>query len=174
MYDRFYHPSGFPNVFVANDKQKVYHSLVQGHAKQLIEQKPQVKMRFSASNTPTHVTVSFKALPNNGKTPTKEVEVLFLLMQNNMVAFQINKSATYSHQHVLRRGLNNKPDPTNWEKWTWGDTYTYGSDFTATYRLEDARYSGSLPIVPKDCEVIALLLDKETKQVLNAAVVQLK
>lgn len=174
MYDRFYHPSGFPNVFVANDKQKVYHSLVQGHSKQLMEQKPQVKMRFSVSNTPTHVTVSFKALPNNGKTPPKEVEVLFLLVQNNMVAFQINKSATYSHQHVLRRGLNNKPDPTNWEKWTWGNAYTYGSDFTATYRLEDARYPGSLPIVPKDCEVIALLLDKETKLVLNAAVVRLK
>ena len=55
-----------------------------------------------------------------------------------------------------------------------GVTSIYGSDFTATYRLEDACYPGSLPIVPKDCEVIALLLDKATKQVLNAAVVQLK
>lgn len=174
MYHSFYHPSGYPNVFVANDKEKVYHSYVQGHAKGLIDQKPSVKIRLMATNTPTHVSVHFKALPNDGMTPPQELEVLFLLLQSNMIAYQVNKSSTYSHQHVLRRGLNNRVDPNDWQKWTWGSSYTFGQDFSATYKLEDARYPGSQAIVPKDCEVIALLLDAKTKKVLNAAAVHLK
>lgn len=174
MYHTFYKPSGFPNVFIGNTKEKVYHSYVQGRAKELIGQKPSVKLRLRATNTPTDVTLHFKALPNDGMTPPQDVEVLFLLVQNNLVAYQVNKGDDYSHQHVLRRGLNNKVDPENWEKWTWGDTYTYGAELSATYRLEDARYSGSLPIVPKDCEVLALLLDAKTKLILGVASAHLK
>lgn len=174
MYRGFYKPSGYPNIFLGNNKEKVYHAYLEGRARRLIAEKPQAKIRFSATNTAEQVTVHFKALPNNGMTPPSDVRVLFLLVQNNMVAFQINMSETYSHQHVLRRGLNNSWENNGSSQWVWGDTYRYGSDFTATFHLEQARYSGSMDIVPKDCEVIAILLDATTKKFVNAASVHLK
>ena len=107
-------------------------------------------------------------------TPPSEVRVLFLLVQSNMIAYQINVSETYSHQHVLRRGLNNRQNRLDSSQWFWGSTYSYGVDFSATFKLEQARYPGSMAIVPKDCEVIAILLDASTKEFINAASVQLK
>lgn len=174
MYHGLYKPSGYPNIFLGNNKEKVYHAYLEGRARALIAEKPQAKIRFSVTNTAEQVTVHFKALPNNRMTPPSDVRVLFLLVQNNMVAFQINMSETYSHQHVLRRGLNNRWENHGSSPWVWGDTYRYGADFTATFHLEQARYSGSMDIVPKDCEVIAILLDATTKKFVNAASVHLK
>lgn len=174
MYRGFYKPTGYPNIFIGNNKEKVYHAYLEDRARALIAQKPQAKIRFSATNTATEVSVHFKALPNNGMTSPSEVRVLFLLVQSNMIAYQINVSDTYSHQHVLRRGLNNRQNRLDSSQWVWGSTYSYGADFSATFKLEQARYPGSMAIVPKDCEVIAILLDASTKEFVNAASVQLK
>lgn len=174
MYHIFYRPPHYPSVFLANTKEQIDQQNIPNLLREFIQKKPSVKLRLRLTNTPTHVTVHFKALPNDGMTPPQDVQVLFLLVQSNMIAYQVNRSDSYSHQHVLRRGLNNQMIDEDWQRWTWGDKYSLGKEFSATYKLEDARRTGSLPIVPKDCEVIALLLDAKTKRVLNATSASLK
>ena len=183
MFEYFYGRTGYPNLFMGTNKEKVYPSNLEWPISNAIAQKPQVKIRFTATNTDQTVTVHFKALPNNGMTPTSQVRVLFLLIQSNIIAYQVHLSSNYSHQHVLRRGLNDWFDGRKTYQWIWGDPYTFGEDFTKTFKFSDARFhdhrpevepQDSRPIVPKDCEVIAILLDEKTKTFLNAASVSLK
>lgn len=88
---------------------------------------------------------------------SRKLNVLFWITENNIIGYQANRSQNYVHNHILRGSLNG----------IWGETYILGNKLhlkkDLPYKVQNAA----------NCDLIAIVLDAETKEFLDAVKVKL-
>lgn len=172
---------GFPTVVMNNDRNMV--EFTGSDITAQVNKTPLVKSLFSAKYVEDYkVTLSFKS-ENFASSAKKTIEghdklqVLFWVIQNNMRGFQSRIGDNYMHQHIYRGSLNGD----------WGQEYVLGETIQDTFSLPivtvpdysyqpvggEKRRTKDVRVEPKDCEVIAIVLDANTKVFLDAVKVKL-
>lgn len=122
-----------------------------------IKKAPVYSIDLSYTKTSQHQVVA-KVTPID-TTANSNVSLQMWLLESNIVAPQIGGGNTYVHNHVFRKGLNA----------LWGDELgNVTAEMEKTYSFDvESRY------VVDNCSVVAVLIDTETKEVLQVAEVAL-
>ncbi len=149
---------GYPTVLV-NCKPRVYLS---HDVREAVNRSPVLASTLQAKAEGTNVTLSFTSKTTQAATETfrnRKLNLLFWVVENNVKGFQTytEDPQNFIHNHILRGALNG----------FWGETYTPGSE---------VRMSKPLPSTVKEvknCELIGIVLDADTKEFLDAVKVKL-
>lgn len=161
-YDKHIVVPYFPTLVVNNDASLKNPSLPYPAIESAIAKKAPLKSEFSAKLIgDNNVELSFRSVAVTGESQLSnhpKVNVLFWVTQNNMRGYQSGLNKEILHQHIFRGSMNG----------IWGESYTLGDNYTR--RLALPRVS---KLVPKDCEVIAIILDAQTRVFIDAMKVKL-
>lgn len=107
------------------------------------------------------ISLSFKATATPGNEQSmqqRQVNVLFWVTESKVMGVQAGEGPNYLHNHILRGHLNG----------IWGENYPLGT------QLETTKDFPKKVLIPQNCELIAIVLDAQTKEFLNAAKVKLQ
>ncbi|MDO4780206.1 MAG: Omp28-related outer membrane protein [Bacteroides sp.] len=121
--------------------------------------KTDVKAELISENSGLDITITSDVTDKNSELKLQKLNILLWILENNIIARQTSISNTYNHQHVFRGYLGGN---------LWGEEYKLGETY---------HYRGAIPKkVSKatNCEVIAIILNAETKQFIDATKVKLK
>ncbi len=93
----------------------------------------------------------------------KAVDILIWIMENDIIAYQQDSESkayhTYpKHQHIFRSSLNTH----------WGEAYQIGQPYNRTFDLP------TNILKAKNCEIVVIFLDHQSKMVLDAGCFELK
>ncbi|MGR4837706.1 Omp28-related outer membrane protein [Bacteroides sp. 260] len=121
-----------------------------------IEKAPVLSSELQAKvNTNTrNVEFSFKAAALKGKESelgSRKLNVLFWVTENNLKGYQNGKGLDFIHNHILRGYLND----------VWGEAYALNT------RIDMQKELPGKVRVPRNCELIAIVLDADTKEFLD-------
>lgn len=121
--------------------------------------KTEVEAKLTHEGERIDVSVIAKKVKDGGELKAKKLNVLIWILENDLVAYQLNIGHNYNHQHILRGYLGGN---------LWGEEYKLGE----TYK----RSGNMLNTVSNkgNCEVVAIILDAETKEFIDAEKVKLK
>lgn len=122
--------------------------------------KTELTAKYNDSDKTIDVSVIAKKIKNGGELKSKNLSVLLWVTENNINSYQyfLYGYNYINHQHVLRGSLND----------LWGKPYQLGNTYTLKANL------------PKDvinannCEVIAIILDTNTKQFIDSVRIKLQ
>lgn len=151
---------GYPTV-ILNNKRKA-NGYLDYDIRSLIEQQPLLATDISARRQERSVEFSFLSKPKNdtqamSSINSRKLNVLFWITENNIIGYQANRSQNYVHNHILRGSLNG----------IWGETYILGNKLhlkkDLPYKVQNAA----------NCDLIAIVLDAETKEFLDVVKVKL-
>ncbi|MDY5352462.1 MAG: Omp28-related outer membrane protein, partial [Bacteroides pyogenes] len=148
---------GYPTV-ILNNKRKA-NGYLDYDIRSLIEQQPLLATDISARRQERSVEFSFLSKPKNDTQAmnSRKLNVLFWITENNIIGYQANRSQNYVHNHILRGSLNG----------IWGETYILGNKLhlkkDLPYKVQNAA----------NCDLIAIVLDAETKEFLDVVKVKL-
>jgi hypothetical protein len=96
------------------------------------------------------------------------VQICLLLQQDGVVSGQIDNGThilDYIHNHMLRAGFNGNYGTALTPNGLVKEQFTYSTTFKLSY-ANSFPYS-SIPVEIENCSVVAYLLDKETKEVIQ-------
>lgn len=145
-----------PNFSFNNNRQERLSTI------ELIDRPGKLLSRLTATRTDRNISLSFSSqLVGEGVTAyaEKSLAVLFWVLEDGIKAYQANteEGNEFVHNHVLRGALNG----------TWGQTYSPGSHLQLRYTMP-----GKV-LIPGNCELMAIILDADTKVFLDAVKVKL-
>lgn len=144
---------GYPTLIFNN---KVESRDLDYHTKAHIEKAPALSSELQAkvnANTRS-VDFSFKATAVKGKESefgSRKLNVLFWVTENNLKGYQNGKGLDFIHNHILRGYLND----------VWGEAYALNT------RINMQKELPGKVRVPRNCELIAIVLDADTKEFLD-------
>jgi len=98
------------------------------------------------------------------------VQLCLVLQQDSIISGQIDKNKVipdYVHNHVLRAGFNGNYGI----KFTPSGIVKAENKYTATFKISYGNLA--IPVVIKNCSVVAYLMDMETKEVLQVECIEL-
>lgn len=150
---------GYPTVIFNNSKKgyDLYNDI-----NSLIEQQPSLVSSITARRQERSIELSFLSNPQSGAQAmnditTRKLNVLFWITENNIVDFQANRSHNYIHNHILRGSLNG----------LWGEVYVLGCKLHLQKELPSKVQNAT------NCNLIAIVLDTETKEFIDAVKITL-
>lgn len=146
---------GYPTVLLNNIE-------VSGESyrmRQLIEQAPVLESRLTTRRTERNVEIDFRsqATAKGPSLAEKNLNVLFWVTENNVIGYQSQRSHDYVHNHLLRGSLNT----------LWGESYKLGAELRLQKKLPEKVK------VPANCDLIAIVLDADSKEFIDAVKVAL-
>lgn len=128
---------------------------------QHINKEPVCMPELNAQIKDKRISLSFKATATPGNEQSmqqRQVNVLFWVTESKVMGVQAGEGPNYLHNHILRGHLNG----------IWGENYPLGT------QLETTKDFPKKVLIPQNCELIAIVLDAQTKEFLNAAKVKLQ
>lgn len=146
-----------PTVIFNN---KVEAGSLKYYTKEYVEKAPILSSALQAKLILRNVELSFKAKAIKGKEGelgSRKLNVLFWVTENGLQSYQAGEGHDFIHNHILRGYLNG----------LWGQKYTLNSEIKIQKELPPK------VIVPQNCDLIAIVLDAETKEFLDAVKVKL-
>lgn len=119
--------------------------------------KTDIKATLTAGNS-LDITVVAKKVKNGGRLKATKVNVLLWVLENDIETYQYtNRYQTIKHKHVLRGYLNEM----------WGQQYNLGDKYTFKGKMINTVKD------PKNCEILAIIIDANTKEFIDAEKVKL-
>ncbi|WP_420187946.1 Omp28 family outer membrane lipoprotein [Bacteroides pyogenes] len=149
--------TGYPTIIFNN---KVKSRNLSYQAKEHIGKAPVLSSELKAKVNARSVELSFKATAVKGKEGelgSRKLNVLFWVTENGLQGYQAGEGYDFIHNHILRGYLNG----------LWGEEYALNTKIDMQKGLPEK------VLVPQNCELIAIVLDAETKEFLDAVKVKL-
>lgn len=164
-YDDYFEISGNPQGVINRTpyKDKIFNSFTKwGEAITAVPQKTFIGMDLKIDYTPENRSYSVSLDITKFQLGTTESPDLILwLVEDNIVTPQTMENGKwiydYNQRHVLRSALNG----------TWGENITLPSNLGSTIKIEKKSFILPEAFKEKDCSVIALLCDKNSKEVIQ-------
>lgn len=156
----------FPSMHVNNRPLSTPSAYSVGNrAEEAINKPPRVISSLAVElQADRRVKVTYTSKPNDGGI-SRPLRLLLWVVQDGMVGYQSRQSSDFVHNHVLRGSLNG----------VWGEDYRLGVTSEQVYSLPDLDQlyppTGLRPTNRFNldkCQVIAILLDAETKEFYDA------
>lgn len=115
--------------------------------------KTEVKAKYNEADKSIEVTVKAKKIKDGGEIKAKKFRVLIWVLENGIVGNQEFIGKEHVHNSIFRGYVGNN---------IWGQPYEL---------IKEYKYKGSMPKTvskPSNCEVLAIILDDDTKEFIDA------
>lgn len=166
-YDAYFKTTGNPQGVISRTpfKDKMFFGLDKwGEAITAVPQKTFVGMDLKIDYTPENRSYNVSLdITKYQLGTTDSPDLILWLVEDNIITPQTMENGKwiydYNQRHVLRGSLNG----------TWGESITLPSDLSNSIKIEKQGYVLPETFKEKDCSVIALLCDKNSKEVIQVA-----
>lgn len=116
---------------------------------QVVRNEQDLKISYISQNTDA----------GKGKFKDKKLNLMIWIVENNLKGYQTHTSEKYDfiHNHILRGPING----------LWGESYSLGTELSLNKKMAPNVLN------PENCELIAILLEEDTKHFVDALKVKL-